>query len=112
MRRNKQFQGDMKMSNENERCETEELRGEDGENRRHEDHHHPHLVAIEIDHKAKEIETGWHEVAQIKKLGEVALADELDEVRDGKLVPLHDDGKFEIKGGEIFESQPRHGGSS
>ena len=93
--------------------EIDEKHGERRECHDHERHHpHPHLVAIEINRVAKEIETGRYPVAQIKKLGDVPLADELDQVRDSKPFPLHDDGTIEIEGGEIFLSQPRSGGSS
>jgi hypothetical protein len=72
----------------------------------------PTLVTITINRVAKEIEPGKHTVAEIKNLGGVPLADELDEEKNGNLHPLHDDGHVQIKGGEVFLSQPRSGGSS
>lgn len=72
----------------------------------------PKLVTISIDRKPKEIEPGKYTVLEIKNLGGIPLADELDEEKNGKLHPLHDDGHVEIKGGEVFLSQPRSGGSS
>jgi hypothetical protein len=69
-------------------------------------------VKIKINGVDYPIERGRHSVAQIKTLGHVALADELEQVIDGKLHPLPDDGSIEIKGGEVFVSHPRSGGSS
>jgi hypothetical protein len=72
----------------------------------------PKLVTITINLKPKEVEAGNYTVAGIKNLGGIPLADELDEEKNGKLHPLHDEQHVEIKGGEVFKSQPRSGGSS
>jgi len=72
----------------------------------------PRLATITINRVPKEVEQGKHTVVEIKNLGGVPLADELDEERNGKLHPLHDDGHVHIEGGEVFLSQPRSGGSS
>jgi len=40
------------------------------------------------------------------------LADELEQLIEGKLTPLPDDGAITIKGGEVFMSHVRSGGSS
>jgi ethanolamine utilization protein EutQ (cupin superfamily) len=42
----------------------------------------------------------------------VPQADELEQVIDGKLTPLPDGGAVTIKGGEVFMSHVRSGGSS
>jgi hypothetical protein len=72
----------------------------------------PRLVTIKINGVDKEIEFGNHTIVELKNLGNIPLADELDENKNGNLHPLHDDGHTHIEGGEIFLSQPRSGGSS
>mgnify|MGYP003457184670 CR=1 FL=1 len=72
----------------------------------------PRLVTITINRNPKQIEFGNHTVVELKNLGGVPLADELDEEKNGNLHPLHDDGHVHIEGGEVFLSQPRSGGSS
>ena len=69
-------------------------------------------VKIIINKVVKKISVGRHTVVEIKKLGGVPLADELEQLIDGKLKPLPDDGVVTIKGGEIFMSHVRSGGSS
>ena len=58
------------------------------------------------------VHRGRRTVAEIKTAGGVPLAYELDQIVEGKLVPLEDDGAVTIKGGERFSSQPRTGQSS
>lgn len=70
------------------------------------------IVTITINSKPKEIHRGHQTVAAIKKLGDVPAADELEQVIQGKLTPLPDDGTVTIKGGEVFISHPRDSGSS
>jgi hypothetical protein len=70
------------------------------------------IVTITINSKRKEIHRGHQTVAAIKKLGDVPAADELEQVIQGKLTPLPDDGAVTIKGGEAFISHPRDSGSS
>lgn len=70
------------------------------------------VVVIIINDKKHRIKAGVHAVAEIKKIGGVAQADELNQLIDEKLVPLPDDGKIRIKGREEFVSQPRSGGAS
>jgi len=53
-----------------------------------------------------------HSVAELKKIAGVLLADELEEIIDGVLKPLKDDGTVLIKGCEIFISHKRDGTSS
>lgn len=69
-------------------------------------------VHITINGESKLIHRGRQTVVEIKKVGGVPLADELEQVIDGKLTPLADDGAVTIKGGEIFMSHVRSGGSS
>ena len=69
-------------------------------------------VSISINGVTKQIHRGSHTVAEIKTLGDVPLADDLEQVIDGKLTPLPDDGRVTIKGGEIFVSHPKDSGSS
>ncbi len=69
-------------------------------------------VKIQINGVSKLIHRGHQTVAEIKKLGGVPLADELEQLIDGKLKPLPDDGAVTIKGGEVFMSHVRSGGSS
>jgi len=69
-------------------------------------------VKISINGASRLIRRGRHTVVEIKKLGEVPLADELEQLIEGKLTPLPDDGAVTIKGGEVFMSHVRSGGSS
>lgn len=69
-------------------------------------------VQITINGVAKTIHRGRRTVVEIKQLGGVALADELEQLVEGKLQPLADDGAVTIKGGEVFMSHARSGGSS
>lgn len=69
-------------------------------------------VRITINTVVKTIHRGHQTVVEIKKLGDVPSADELEQLIDGKLKPLPDDGAVTIKGGEVFMSHVRSGGSS
>lgn len=69
-------------------------------------------VAIFINGVEVVIHRGSQTVASLKEAGNIPAADELDQIVDGNLVPLADDGRVTIKGGERFASQPRRGGSS
>jgi hypothetical protein len=69
-------------------------------------------VHITINGVTKLIHRGRQTVADIKTVGGVPAADELEQVINGKLTPLSDDGAVTIKGGEIFMSHVRSGGSS
>jgi hypothetical protein len=70
------------------------------------------LVTITVDTKPYKIHRGHQTVADIKKLAGVPLAFELEQLIDGKLTPLPDDGAVTIKGGEVFLSHPKDGGAS
>ncbi len=69
-------------------------------------------VTITINNVLKHIHRGHQTVAAIKTLGGVPLADDLEEVVNGRLKPLADDGAVTIKGGEVFISHPKDSGSS
>src|SRR6266478_2595429 len=69
-------------------------------------------VHITINGVSRLIHRGRQTVAEIKKVGEVPAADELEQLINGKLTPLPDDGAVTIKGGEVFMSHVRSGGSS
>jgi len=73
---------------------------------------HDELVSITIDNKVFEVRRGNYTVAQVKQIGGVAPAYDLLEQKNGKLHPLSDDAHTEIKGGEVFFSQPKSGASS
>lgn len=90
--------------------------------REHESHHHGHdkehhhhdhkLVAVTIDGTTKHIERGEYVVSELKKLLGVDASRALDEVVHGEFKPLDDSACIHIKGGEIFVSHVRDGGSS
>jgi hypothetical protein len=67
---------------------------------------------ITIDGKSYRVEPGNYTVAQLKALGGVAAAFELDQVVNGQLVPLPEGQPVCIRGGEVFISHPCSGGSS
>ena len=87
----------------------------------HEPHHHEHekghhhnhnLVVVTIDGKPKHIERGEYVVSELKKLLDVDASRALDEVIHGEFTPLDDSERIHIKGGEVFVSHVRDGGSS
>jgi hypothetical protein len=69
-------------------------------------------VPITVDGVVRQIHRGHETVAEIKRVGGVAAAKELEQVIDGKLNPLPDDGAVTIKGGEVFISHVRDSKSS
>ena len=69
-------------------------------------------VTIVIDNKTFTIHRGSKTVAELKQLAGIQPAYELEEIVNGKLVPLADDQRVTIKGGERFVSHPRAGASS
>lgn len=69
-------------------------------------------VHITVNTVSRVIHRGRQTVAEIKTVGQVPLAEELEQVIDGKLTPLADNGSVVIKGGEVFMSHVRDGGSS
>lgn len=80
-----------------------------------EGHRGPHPgrdVAVTVDGVKHEVRKGDYVVSEFKKLVGVDAARELDEVVHGELKPLDDSAHIDIKGGEIFVSHVRTGGSS
>jgi hypothetical protein len=69
-------------------------------------------VDITVDNRPFRIHRGHQTVAHIKDVGGVPQGYDLDQVVDGKLVPLTDDGAVVIKGHEVFVSHPKDGSSS
>ena len=73
---------------------------------------HGPIVIIEVDNKPVHIHRGRNTVAEIKEAGSVPLAYDLDQIVNGKLIPLSDDGSVTIKGDEKFISHPKDSQSS
>ncbi len=69
-------------------------------------------VAVTVDGKTSQVPEGTYVVSEFKKLVGVDPSKELDEVVHGELKALDDNQKIHIKGGEIFISHARQGGSS
>ncbi len=65
------------------------------------------VVEIMVNGVESKIHRGRRTVAEIKEVGGVLRADELEQIVNGKLIPLDDDGAVTIKGGEQFVSHPR-----
>lgn len=70
------------------------------------------LVTVTINGNAKQIHRGSDTVTELKVLLGVDAAQELDAVIGGEFKPLEDTQRLTIKGGEIFISHARRGGSS
>ena len=70
------------------------------------------VVDIMVDSRTYSIHRGHQTVAHIKEVGGVPKDYALDQIVDGKLVPLPDDGSVVIKGKEVFVSHPKDGASS
>jgi len=77
-----------------------------------EEKHVKHEVTVKVDGHAKHVPPGTYVVSEFKVLVGVDPSRALDEVLDGRLKPLRDDQQITIKGGEVFVSHVRHGGSS
>jgi hypothetical protein len=78
---------------------------------RHDEHHHK-TVTVTVDGKQHSVLKGDYVVSSFKKLVAVDPSKELDEVVHGEFKPLDDSQHIEIKGGEVFVSHARQGGSS
>ena len=74
--------------------------------------HGHQFVTITVDNVEYEIHRGHQTVVEIKNLAGVSLADELNQIVEGEVVKLPDDGSVVIKGGEVFVSQPASGGAA
>lgn len=70
------------------------------------------VVTIKVDNVDKQVHRGSHTVSELKTLVGVDAALELAEVINGQLTPLPDTDRVTIKGGEVFFSRVRQGGSS
>lgn len=75
-------------------------------------HEEPRQVEISVNDKEYKISRGKHSVAEIKKIGGVPTAHELEELINGKLTPLADEAFVLIKGCEKFFGHARDGSSS
>lgn len=69
-------------------------------------------VKIEVDNHPKHVQPGTYLVAGFKTLVDVPADKDLDQVIDGNLTTLLDTASVTIKGGEVFFSHVRRGGSS
>lgn len=69
-------------------------------------------VTITIDNKNFTVHRGNTTVSELKQLAGIPAAYELEEIVDGRLVPLGDDQHVVLKGGERFVSHPRAGAAS
>jgi len=69
-------------------------------------------VEITINGNAYEVPPGRITVVELKRLGGIPQAHELEQIVGGKFVPLADDGEVILKGGEEFIGHPRDSASS
>jgi len=101
----------------------DELKKEVHEHEHEHDHDHGHdhehggdhgddFVTITINGTIYKIHRGKYTVLELKTLAHIAIADEFNQVVDGNLIPIPNDGSIHIKGGEIFASNVPSGGSS
>jgi hypothetical protein len=78
-------------------------------------HEHPEPgpeVTVTVNNVPMTVHRGSHLVSEFKTLVGVDANLELEEVIAGQLAPLDDTARVVIKGGEIFLSHQRSGGSS
>lgn len=69
-------------------------------------------VTVTIDGIAKRIHRGNYVVIELKAALDVDPSRALDQVVNGEFKPLDDTHRITIKGGEVFVSHVRQGGSS
>jgi hypothetical protein len=69
-------------------------------------------VTITVDNKSFTTHRGNITVSELKALAAVPAAYEVEQIIDGTLTPLRDDGHVVLKGAERFVSHPRAGASS
>jgi uncharacterized protein YabE (DUF348 family) len=74
--------------------------------------HKPHVITITIDGKPYELHQEKATVKELKRLAGIPLADVLDKIVDGQMVPLDDNATVELHCGEVFVSHPRDNASS
>lgn len=72
----------------------------------------PHLVEIRVNNVAYKVHRGDYPVGEIKSMGKVPLAYELEQLIDDKFTPLEDTGTVVIKGCEEFIGHVKDGCSS
>lgn len=70
------------------------------------------IVTVTVDTQPKEVHRGDYVVSVFKKEVGVSADRALDEVIGGEFKPLQDNARIVIKGGEVFVSHVRTGGSS
>lgn len=75
-------------------------------------HDHPKLVTVTVDGKPKEITAGEYVVSVFKEKVGVPTNYELEEVKNGRMIPLDDNSNIHIHGGEVFISHVKRGGSA
>jgi hypothetical protein len=75
-------------------------------------HHHKKEVGVTVDGTSHRVPEGTYVVSAFKKVVGVDPSKELDEVVHGELKPLDDNQEIHIKGGEVFISHARQGGSA
>jgi predicted Rdx family selenoprotein len=69
-------------------------------------------VTITIDNQGYTVHRGNISVSDLKATAGISAAYELEEIVNGTLTPLRDDGHVVLKGGERFVGHPRAGASS
>ncbi len=69
-------------------------------------------VNITVNDTNYSIHRGRQTVVEIKNAGKVPLNHALEQIIDGQIVPLEDNGSVVIKGGEVFISHIKDGGSA
>jgi hypothetical protein len=75
-------------------------------------HNHKKEVTVTVDNHPHKVPEGEYLVSAFKNKVGVDPSKELDEVVHGELKPLDDNQKIHIRGGEVFISHARQGGSS
>jgi hypothetical protein len=70
------------------------------------------FVDISVNGTTYQIHRGHQPVAAIKLVGGIPAVYELEQVVNGQLTPLPDEGAVVIKGGEKFVAHPRSAASS
>ena len=76
------------------------------------DPQHGPEVTITINNAPYQVHRGRETVVYLKEIAGISQSFELDELEDGRLVSLADDGSITIKGGEEFKSNLKVGHSS
>ncbi len=69
-------------------------------------------VTVQVDLVTKTVHRGSYRVSEFKEQVGVDATRALDEVINGEFIPRDDDKHIVIKGGEVFVSHVRTGGSS